>query len=117
MKSVLTFVKVAVLIDDLGSIRDQIREAKSKEEQVLTMLKELDLPLGTHVGTKYDLVIVERVTQDINAAKLYKMLKLKDFLKTVKVVKDKAKTFLLPDQIDKISEPPVITKVYTSKEK
>lgn len=104
-------------IDKAFTLKEKIDNLKKEYDTIINYFKEMGLEKGEYFGDVGKLSIGERIDSNLSPKKAFKLLGETKFIEIVKVVKKEAEKYLSKSQMDKISEEPVITQVYTIKEK
>lgn len=96
--------KLQKMIDEYGSIKDQIKSLTSKEKILSAELLKTCETASAYYGEKYEIKVIEIVNTKLSPHKVFKYLKnLDKFLSIVSISKTDAKTLLLDNEIEKLS--------------
>jgi hypothetical protein len=94
--------KLVQLIDKYGEIKDKIKELENLAEALKNEIKKQCQLNDVYAGTKYKVIVSERVTPKINPKKVYMIMKNKtDFFNCVDIIKTKLVKYLEEQDIDK----------------
>lgn len=89
------------IIDAIGVLKEQIKEAEAKIKSLETNLPKT-LEIGIYDGNVYKLSVSERVSEEIDSEKTLGVLGTELFLKVTKVLKTELVKHLSKSAIDKL---------------
>lgn len=105
---------VRALIDRAGEAK-ALKEKYAKEyDEIMDEIKAVGIPIGTTYGDSFQVDVTERVVQEIDTKKAFKVLG-KNFMNCVKIIKAEAEKYLSKNQINDLTIVQGTTVVYSVK--
>jgi len=107
---------VPLLIDALGSIKEEIKKLEAEAD---TIRKKLDnLEEGKYEGRRYTLTVVQNtIISEVDKKALLKKLGPQKFLEVVSVSVEKLKEYVAPTDIEEVTKATKTIKRFSIKEK
>lgn len=104
-----------IAVDDLGRIREQMKQLKEDEEVTKKKIQGFQLALGEYAGNEFKLSVTEAASAELDNEKTLDFLGQEKFLKVIRVIKKEAEQYMSKEEMDTCSGEPTITRKLTTR--
>lgn len=104
-----------VVVDDLGRIREEMKQLKEDEEEAKKKIKSFQLAIGDYEGTEFALKVSEVASAELSPPKVMDKLGTDRFMQVIRVIKKEAERFMSKEEMDTCSEEPTISIKYATR--